>query len=279
MRWSLLSPLLAVLCLAPPVRADESKPAKTVQVPYRLTKTAHVLIRVKINGKGPFNFILDTGAPALFVATKVCDKLGVKKDDKGWGTFDRFELEGGLVIEKARGRVEDPFQLEGMNSLGLAGTELHGMIGYNLIARYRVEFDFTKDKMAWTPLDFTPPPPVGLGGKGTAGMDSMAALVKFAAAFLGNRPKPEVVGRGFFGMDLEQRDDQVQVRSVLEKSPAAEAGLHAEDRIAEFQGTAISKLSELRAKAAKIGAGETVKLTVVRGGKTREITLKTGEGL
>src|SRR5581483_7323305 len=107
MRWSLLSPLLAVLCLAPPVRADESKPAKTVQVPYRLTKTAHVLIRVKINGKGPLNFILDTGAPALFVATKVCDKLGVKKDDKGWGTFDRFELEGGLVIEKARGRVED----------------------------------------------------------------------------------------------------------------------------------------------------------------------------
>ena len=45
----------------------------------------HILVRAKINGKGPFNFILDTGAPALFVSTKVCDKIGVKSDKKGWG--------------------------------------------------------------------------------------------------------------------------------------------------------------------------------------------------
>ena len=37
-----------------------------------------------------------------------------------------------------------------MNGLGLAGVELHGMIGYNVLARYRMEIDFTRDKMTWT---------------------------------------------------------------------------------------------------------------------------------
>src|SRR5258708_38843783 len=129
-----------ILTLAPPLWAGEVKKSetKTYQVPFRLTSTNHVLVRVKINGKGPYNFILDTGAPALFVSTAVGNKLGVKANKQGWGTFDRFEIEGGVVMEKVKGRVENPFQLEGMNGLGLAGAELHGMIGYTILARYRL---------------------------------------------------------------------------------------------------------------------------------------------
>src|SRR5271169_3535874 len=141
--------LLALGLLAPPLRADEPKKAEVeqFQVPYRLTIPKHIMVRAKINGKGPFNFILDTGAPALFVSTAVCKKLGIEPDKTGWGTFDKFEIEGGVVIPKAKGRIEDPFQLEGMNGMGLAGAELHGVIGYNLLARYRIEIDLTKDKM------------------------------------------------------------------------------------------------------------------------------------
>src|SRR5579884_1367290 len=116
---------LAALCLAAPAAADEPAKAGAVEVPYRLTVPKHILIRAKINGKGPFNFILDTGAPALFVSTKVAKKLGVAPDKAGWGAFDTFEIEGGVMIRKARGRIADPPQLEGMNALGLAGCELH----------------------------------------------------------------------------------------------------------------------------------------------------------
>src|SRR3954468_22626194 len=124
--------LLALGLLAPPLQADEPKkdPLEQFEVPYRLTIPKHVLVRAKINGKGPYNFILDTGAPALFVSTALCKKLGVEPDRKGWGTFDRFDLEGGVALTKLKGRVETPFQLEGMNGLGLAGAELHGIIGY-----------------------------------------------------------------------------------------------------------------------------------------------------
>src|SRR5438067_10838499 len=111
--------LACVLLLVPLSLHAADEPAKakaeTYQVPYRLTDTKHVLVRAKINGKGPFNFILDTGAPALFVSTSVCRKLGIQAGKGGWGTFDRFEIEGGVVVSKAKGRIEDPFQLEGMN--------------------------------------------------------------------------------------------------------------------------------------------------------------------
>ncbi len=43
---------------------------QSFQVPYRLTDTNHFLVRVRINGKGPFNFLVDSGAPALYVATE-----------------------------------------------------------------------------------------------------------------------------------------------------------------------------------------------------------------
>src|SRR6516165_5634433 len=122
MRIAWFCAVLAGVGLAGPLRADEPKKveAKALQVPYTVTNTKHILIRAKINGKGPYNLIVDTGAPALFVSTAVCTKLGVKPDKKGWGTFDQFEIEGGVVIKEARGRIEDPFQLEGMNGLGLA---------------------------------------------------------------------------------------------------------------------------------------------------------------
>ena len=154
---------LFLACLVFLARADDAKKPEpaTFQVPFGQTETKHILVRARINGKGPYNFIVDTGAPALFVSTAVCKKLNIEAGKDGWGTFDRFEIEGGVVMEKAKGKIADPFQLEGMNRMGLAGTELHGVIGYNILARYRIELDFTRDKMAWTQLKFEPalPPP------------------------------------------------------------------------------------------------------------------------
>jgi serine protease DegQ len=278
---------LSLLCLAPPPRAEPPKKeeikkteGKTFQVPYKLTEVKHVLIRAKINGKGPFNFILDTGAPALFVSTALAKKLGVEPDEKGWGTFDKFEIEGGVSIPKAKGRIEDPFQLDGMNSLGLIGVELHGMIGYNILARYKLEFDFTKDKMAWTELDFVPAEPKGLGGKGgSADMDAMAGMVKLVTAFLGKKTPPESVGRGFLGLEWTDDKDGVEVKAVLADSPAAKAGVKAGDRISKAKGKSVSNVDDIRKATAEVKAGDSLDLSVLRDGKAQEITIKAGEGL
>ena len=97
----LLLAAVAVGCAAPLPAADPPAPkgeAKAHEIPYRLTDTKHVLVRVKLNGKGPFNFILDTGAPAVFVPKKLAADIGLKLGDDGWGRFDKFQLEGGLTV-------------------------------------------------------------------------------------------------------------------------------------------------------------------------------------
>src|SRR3954452_16937949 len=151
-------------------RADDPKTAEkpvNYAIPYKLTDTKHVLVRAKINGKGPFNMILDTGAPAVFITKPLAKKTGIAIDDKGWGDLTSFEIEGGLKVAKVRTRVEDLIQIDGMNSMGLAGVELHGVVGYNVLAKYRVEYDFTADKLGFTPLPkFEPPAPEKIDAKG-----------------------------------------------------------------------------------------------------------------
>src|SRR5262249_16376341 len=138
---------------------------KTYQVPFRLTDTYHVMVRAKVNGKGPYNFIIDTGAPLLYLSVPVAKKIGLEVGKKGGEpvTLDRFEIEGGAVHTKVKWLGERPYQLRGMNAFGMPGAELHGIIGYTMLANYKMEFDFTRDKMAWTRLDFKPPAPVPLG--------------------------------------------------------------------------------------------------------------------
>ncbi len=270
---------LAVLLLGCPAFADE-KP-KPISVPYKLTGTNHVMVRVKINGKGPFNFIVDTGAPALFVATKVAKKVGVEKGEDGWGTFDHFEIEGGLKIDKARGAIEDPFQLEGMNSLGMAGIELHGMIGFNLLAKFKIQYDFTSDKLVLTPLTgFNPgvPPRFNKGG-GQGGMEFIGMAMKFLGPLMGFKGVPTRKPRGFLGVELAETDSTVTVKSVLPGSPADKAGIKVGDTIKNMNQDKIDLISDVTKSASKRAIGDEIAFTIIRSGSEKEITVKLGKGL
>jgi len=291
-RWSLVAIGLWAGLVSLPRAADEKKPddppkkkaGKTYQVPYLLTDTQHVMVRAKINGKGPFNFIVDTGAPALFVATAVAKKIGIEGDKKNWTTLDRFELEGGVVQEKVKCRVETPFQIEGMNALGLPGVELHGIMGYTALARYKMEFDFTRDKMTWLELDFDPPQPKavmvkGKEGDAMAGLEMLGGMMKFLGALAGIRPAPPPVPRGFVGIELAEAGGMVTVKGVLKDGPAAKAGLKAGDRIEQVKDNDVASFADVVRHLANVTVGQSVRFRIVRGDEKLEINVKAGEGL
>jgi hypothetical protein len=287
MKKILCAVALAALCLGPPVPAAKEKesPAtnKVLAIPYRLTIPKHILVRAKINGKGPFNFILDTGAPALFIASNVGKKVGLKPDDSNWATVNRFEIEGGAVVEKIRARVETPFQLEGMNGMGLAGVEVHGLIGYNVLARFRMEIDFAKDKMVWTPLNYKPPQPKGMRGTGggQGGLEIFGSLMKALGGLTGAKANPDFALRGFLGITVEAGDEYPTIRAVLENGPAAKAGVKVGDTLIKLGGRGVYEPKDVDREALKVRAGEPVEFTVLRGkDKVRKkITVTVGGGL
>ncbi len=94
--------------------AAESQPqaarvGQVFRVPYRLTDTNHYLVRVRINGKGPFNFLVDSGAPALFVGTEAAGAIGLKPaPDDYWTDIERLDIEGGATADRREGPHRRP---------------------------------------------------------------------------------------------------------------------------------------------------------------------------
>src|SRR5262249_27218755 len=144
-----MKPLLYVLALlllsAGPVAADTEPKADAtpVTVPFELLPTKHMAVMVKVNGKGPYRVIFDTGAPVTLFSTKVAKESGLIARDAGPG-FGLFgaaqqvpvkELEvGDLKAEGAKAVVLDHPLVEAMaKDLG----PLEGIVGFPFFARYK----------------------------------------------------------------------------------------------------------------------------------------------
>ncbi|TMQ32758.1 MAG: serine protease, partial [Planctomycetota bacterium] len=105
--WMAASFLIAALVA--PARADTA-PALPVAVPFELLITKHMVVTIKINGKGPYRVIFDTGAPVTLLSNKVGKATGLIGKDGASTSFSLFgpvaqtnakKLElGGLRAEK-----------------------------------------------------------------------------------------------------------------------------------------------------------------------------------
>jgi hypothetical protein len=278
--------MLAVVALAPdaPKKADEAI-GTTYKVPYRVTNTNHYLVRVRVNGKGPFNFLVDSGAPALYVGTEAAKKIGIEPDEVNyWTDIDRLDLEGGASLTKIKGRVEDPFQLTGMNALGLPGVSIDGILGFTILARFRMEFDPTKDRMNWTRIDYAPKEPFvpklrkGEKLQPSAEMQLMQAMgpaMKLAAVFLGKQPEEVLLTRGTLGIELK---DGAVVAAVVAGSPAEKAGIQPGDRLAKILDDPIEDSQDAHEAVLKVRPGDDVPIALERGGQTIEVKATAGEG-
>ena len=125
-----------------------------------------------------------------------------------------------------------------MNSMGLAGVELHGVIGYNVLARFRIEYDFTADKLVFEPLAGVRPAGSREGRREgqrrhpVDGADDQDARRPDRAS----SRTSSIVRRGFVGIEFEEARAAVVVKKVLAGSPAEKAGFKVGDAIEESQG-------------------------------------------
>ena len=279
----------------PPARDPQIH--RSFRVPYRLTDTNHFLVRVRINGKGPFNFLVNSGAPALFVSTEAAKKVGLKPgQDQFWTPIDRLDLEGGARLDHIKARVEDPFQLVGMNALGLPGATIDGILGFTILARFRLEIDPTQDRMTWTRLDYVPrdlPVPAPKAGEQKGGppevqaMNALGPIAKGLALLIGRQPEEQRHPRGFLGVEWSQElaggRSQLYVRRVYSGSAAAKAGLEPGDLVLRIKGQPIDSVKAARTTLGELEPSDKIRLFIRRkstaGSRELSVELTAGAGL
>ena len=126
---------------------------KRVTLPFKMIRDL-IIIKLDINGKGPFNFILDSGVGFMLITDpKLVDSINVanKRTIKiaGLGKGEDFEayitsplninIPGLLSYDVVAAILKtDHFGLS-----GFAGIPIHGLIGYEFFNNLAVKIDFS----------------------------------------------------------------------------------------------------------------------------------------
>jgi predicted aspartyl protease len=141
----------SLLRLEDPKRLDSFARGTMTETPIRLANPAKPLILVEIyaNGRGPFQFAIDTGTSTTVIAPELGQVLGVQTSPVGAGTT------GGAPVDFFAGSLQS-FQLGGARIDNMAvvvadfltmlnsaiGAKLDGIVGYNFLRNYKVVIDY-----------------------------------------------------------------------------------------------------------------------------------------
>lgn len=276
--------LIAMLAVsAAPVAADDgpefntADEKKAIVVPFELLKSRHMAVEVKINGKGPYRLIFDTGAPTNLINNKLAKESGVmKKGDKpslplfgmsGAQTMESLEI-GGVQMAKVPVIVMDhPTVLAISRALG----PIDGIIGFPFFARYKTTVDYQKKEITFTPNGYVPG-------------DVMKGLMDKLTNPQRGKSEPRIVSPaaawGFVVADRGAKDEAagVTVKEVMPGTAAAAAGLKAGDRLLTLDGRWTDSVGDTFTAASMVRPGRAAILVVQRGGKEVKLNVKPAKG-
>ena len=270
--------LLAVWVLwavsADSLKAETSAP-KPVTVPFDLLLTKHIVIQVKINGKGPYRVIFDTGAPVSLINSKTAKETGLLSKNAAQPLFNLFgpvaqtnvtTLEiAGLVAHSVPMIVMDHPTVEMIAKL-LGPVE--GIIGFPFFARYKMTLDYQAKRLTFAANGYEP-----------------ADILQTLMADLLGREKPAakvISPAALWGFMLDEKSDEmagVVIREVLSGSAADKAGLRAGDRLLSLDGRWTDSLAECYQAASHVQPGTEARVVIERQGKQRALTVKPLAGL
>ncbi len=214
---------------------------KRYRIPFELSPIDHILLRARVNGHGPFLFILDTGAPTVFLSPAAAKRCGVIKGTTSRVVLNSFHLEGGLRMRNVTGAVQELAQLQGMNNINLTGEHLDGVIGFTLLAQFRLHIDLSRSHLIFTPTGWMPhiqtldSLPAAQRNTLQAGADKsqqqMRDLAKMAGSFLSPAQNVTTTRRPFYGIQFSNSGQPASIASVIHAAPAWSAGLQPGDQI------------------------------------------------
>jgi hypothetical protein len=267
---------LALLLAAAPLLHADTAPPKAVTVPFELLKTGHMAVKVKVNGKGPYRLIFDTGAPITLVNTKVAREAGVLRAASAspfggifGGATEAVIKELEVGEQKAGNVAAVVMDHPTVEAISRALGPIEGIVGFPFFARFRMTLDYQAKTLTFVPSGYKPP-------------DTMRGLM--FALMAGPGDEPQVLSPAALWGVVVRKDDGdeeagVTVKQVLAGSPAAAGGIKPGDRLLTLDGRWTDTVADLFAAAGHVKPGTTADVVVRRDGKERVLKVKPSDGL
>jgi predicted aspartyl protease len=209
---------------------------RSAKVKFRLAGAAQplILLPVEVNGEGPFEFILDTGAGTSLLSSELGQKLGIKilgsKEGQSAGGAVSVSLAKLSSLAVASAKLDNvDVGLVDLSHIGkTVGAKIDGDLGYNFLKHFRITLDYRKSEIR---LD--DPKRFGSTGRSTA--------VTEVAMRLANPAKPLILvdvyanGRGPFQFAIDTGTSTTAITPELAKQlgmasspigPATTGGAH-----------------------------------------------------
>jgi predicted aspartyl protease len=127
-----------------------------------------IVVRVVIDGKGPYNFAVDTGSLEMVVSPDLADELRLaatgKRSESGAGPAEMSDVLtrlssvaiGGLIV---RDLPADEVVLPDGLAHRVPGLTIRGLIGFDFLRRYIATIDYSNLTLTFDrATDFVPPP-------------------------------------------------------------------------------------------------------------------------
>ena len=139
----------------------EKPQSKVITVPITLTKNNMIVTQAAINGE-KHNFIIDSGCPILYLNSKYFRG----NDDEEGARMSSSEDVNGKISGGQDVITVDSFDFNGIRGNGMKvmtsdlshlenGTEVYGLIGYDVYKDYDLLFDYKKKTLTLIDPDYT----------------------------------------------------------------------------------------------------------------------------
>lgn len=261
---------------APAPAPAAAGPEGRVSVPFEMLRTNHMVVRARINGKGPFSLIFDLGAPITLLSSKAGEASGLIAADaprsllfsiRGEAEIGTLQL-GDLTAKDLPVIVLDHPVLTTLGEV--LGRRLDGIIGYTFFARYKTTIDYQARTLTFEPVDFRVRNLMRDLPDRIAGPKVARQVVLAPGALWGL-----AVGAPDGGLESHG----VPIRSVSPGSPAAAAGLKPGDVLTTLDGRWTTSVADAYAAASGVGPDRDVPVVILRDGRERTLTVRPKPGI
>jgi PDZ domain/Aspartyl protease len=256
-----------------PAPAPAQKPGP-VTLSFELVASNHMVVEAKINGKGPFRLIFDSGAPVSLLSNKAAEESGAVEKGapksflmgmRGEGTIKSLEV-GDLKAKDVPVLILDHPTLKAIGSF--LGKPVEGIIGFTFFAHYRTTIDYQARTMTLEPVDF----------------EVRDLMKELPGRLVGPKvaKKRVLAPGGLWGLTLGEPVEDgsgVAIKTVRPGSPAEGAGLKPGDVLTTLDGRWTSTVVDAYRAANAATPGEAVEVVVVREGEELKVRVKPVGGI